>query len=106
MAAKHLVSDGAERQEKERHAMIGFVRPTIAVLALGLLLAGCASSSQVAQRNEERCAARGFQPKTDNFNNCMVQLEGERRERMDNTRREMMEKPSTPWQSSNDPWSQ
>jgi outer membrane murein-binding lipoprotein Lpp len=91
--------------KKERLPMICFVRRTAAVLALGLLVAGCASSAQVAQRNEERCAARGYQPKTDALNNCVVQLEGERQQRMENNRREMMEKPFTPWRDSGTPWS-
>jgi len=86
--------------------MTSFVRRTAAVLALGLLVAGCASSAQLTQRNEERCAARGYQPKTDAFNNCVVQLEGERQQRMESNRREMMEKPATPWQNSGTPWSQ
>jgi hypothetical protein len=96
---------GLSGDKKERLPMICFVRRTAAVLALGLLVAGCASSAQVTQNNEERCAARGYQPKTDDFNNCVVQLEGERQQRMENNRREMMEKPFTPWQDSGKPWS-
>jgi hypothetical protein len=83
--------------------MTCLVRRTAVVLALGLFVAGCASSAQIAQRNEERCAARGYQPKTDEFNNCVVRLEGERQQRMENNRREMLEKPATPWANSGPP---
>jgi hypothetical protein len=66
------------------------------MLALGLALAGCASTAQIAQRNEERCAARGYQPKTDQFADCVVRLESERTERMESRRREALEKPYIP----------
>lgn len=72
-----------------------FCRPAL-LLVLGLLVTSCASSAQLAQRNEERCANRGFEPKSDAFSNCIVQLENERDARMESRRREMLEKPYVP----------
>ena len=67
-------------------------------LALGLLVTGCITTSpeQQAQRNEERCVARGYQPKTDAFNDCVVRIESERGQRMESNRRQLMEKPDNP----------
>ena len=47
------------------------------------LLAGCTSAKDVAQRHEERCLARGLQPKTDHFQDCLNQLDNERDRRME-----------------------
>ena len=63
---------------------------------LGALLAGCTSAAQIAQRNEERCQARGYQPKTDAFQDCLVQLENERSARGEQRRREMLEQSAAP----------
>ena len=60
------------------------------------LLAGCASAEQIAQRNEERCQARGYQPKTDAFADCIVRLESERSVRGEQRRREMLEQSAAP----------
>ena len=62
-----------------------------AMLALGLFLSGCASSAQLAQRDEERCAARGYQPKTDDYADCLLRLESERSARMESRRRDALE---------------
>jgi hypothetical protein len=63
------------------------------LLALAPLVAGCISTSeQVTQRINERCAARGLQPGTDRFSDCVVQLESERTQRMDQNRRDAMER--------------
>jgi hypothetical protein len=64
---------------------------TTAMLALGLFLAGCASSAQLAQRDEDRCAARGYQPKTDAYADCLLRLEGDRSVRTESRRREALE---------------
>jgi hypothetical protein len=67
------------------------------LLALTGFLAGCASSAeQLAQRNNERCAARGLQPDTDAFSDCVVALETERNVRMESRRRDMMERSNVP----------
>ena len=68
--------------------------PLLAVLAA--LLVGCASAKDVAARNEERCQARGLAPKTDNYENCLRQLENERDTRMESRRREQLERPAIP----------
>jgi hypothetical protein len=65
-------------------------------LALGLLVTGCLTAEQQAQRNEERCVARGYQPKTDNFNDCVVRLETDRSQRMESNRRQLLEKSDNP----------
>jgi hypothetical protein len=68
-----------------------FCRPLL-LLVLSSLVASCVSTSeQLAQRNNERCAARGLQPGTDRFSDCVVQLESERVQRMDKNRRDAME---------------
>ena len=73
-----------------------FIR-LIPVLVLGALQAGCITSAeQVAQRNEERCTARGYQPKTDAHNDCMVRLEGEGQARRDARHREAVERSTVP----------
>jgi hypothetical protein len=74
-------------------------RPMTRFILLSLfaaLLAGCTSAKDVAQRNEERCLARGLQPKTDNFQNCINQLENERDTRMETRRREQLEQSAAP----------
>ena len=66
-------------------------------LALGMLVAGCLmTAEQQAQRNEERCVARGYQPKTDAFNDCVVRIETDRSQRMESNRRQLLEKPDNP----------
>ena len=73
-----------------------FGRPFL-VLALCALGTGCITSAeQQAQRNEERCAARGFQPNTDAFKDCMVRIDTERELRMQTRRQEMLEKSAIP----------
>jgi len=69
----------------------------ILLLTLCLLVTGCASSAQLAQRNEERCTARGLQPKTDAFADCILRLETESEVRKDARHREMMERSSNPF---------
>ena len=69
----------------------------ITLLALAVLLAACASSpEQVAQRQNERCAARGLQPNTDAFNECVAALDNERDRRMESRRRDMIERSNVP----------
>ena len=63
---------------------------------LAALLAGCTSAKDVAQRNEERCLARGLQPKTDHFQDCLNQLENERDRRVETRRRDMLEQSAAP----------
>jgi hypothetical protein len=73
-----------------------FARP-ILVLALCSLAAGCITTAeQQAKRNEERCVERGYQPKSDAFNDCIVRLDTERTVRMDQRHREVVEKSAIP----------
>jgi hypothetical protein len=70
---------------------------SILALGLGTLVTGCITTAeQQAQRNEERCIARGYQPKTDAFNDCVVRIETERSQRMESNRRYQLEKPDNP----------
>ena len=73
-----------------------FPHPVLLLLVLSALVASCASTEQIAQRNSERCAARGLQPGTDAFSDCVVALEGERDKRMETRRREMLERSNAP----------
>ena len=73
-----------------------FGRP-ILVLALCALATGCITTAeQQAQRDEERCVERGYQPKTDAFADCLVRLETDKTVRMDQRHREMVEKSAVP----------
>jgi len=62
-------------------------------ILLGLLLANCATSSpeQLAERYKTQCINRGYQPGTDAYADCLVQVEGEREGRIDARRREMVD---------------
>jgi hypothetical protein len=80
----------------EAHPVMTLCR-SILLLTLSALTTGCITTAeQVAKRNEERCVARGYQPKTDGFNDCVVRLETERDQRMESRRREALEKPDNP----------
>jgi hypothetical protein len=66
-------------------------------LLLAALVAGCASSEQLAQRNEERCAAQGHQPNSVAFINCVAQVDARRQDRIDARHRETVERSSNPF---------
>ena len=77
--------------------MTCFFYRSILALALGTFVTGCITTAeQQGQRNEERCAARGYQPKTDPFNDCVVRMESERSQRMESNRRYQLEKSDNP----------
>jgi hypothetical protein len=69
---------------------------SISLLLLTVLMAGCASSTPVAQRYNERCTDRGLQSGTDAFRNCVAQLENESVARRDARHREMVERSAAP----------
>ena len=74
-----------------------FIRRSILLFALSAALASCAASpQQLAQRNDERCAARGLQPQTDAFADCVTRLETERDVRMQSRHRDLLEKTTAP----------
>ena len=77
--------------------MTAFISRSILLLALGALATGCMTSAErAAARNNERCAARGYQPDTKDFNDCMTRLETERDLRMQTRHQEMLEKSAAP----------
>ena len=67
-----------------------------ALLVAGALLASCSSAAQLAQRDEERCAARGLAPKTDAYSDCVVRMESERLQRIGARHQEQVEKSASP----------
>ena len=72
---------------------------SVLLLAISVLAASCSSlmsPEQLAQRNEERCVARGYQPKTDAFADCLVRLENERDDRLRAVHREAAERNGIP----------
>ena len=71
-------------------------RSLLLLSILAALLAGCASAKDIAARNQERCQARGLEPKTDRYEECLRQLENERDARMESRRREQLEQPAIP----------
>jgi hypothetical protein len=68
----------------------------VPALLLAMTMAGCASAPQLAQSNNERCAASGHAPGTDAFANCVVRLETESQVRRDARHREMVERSAIP----------
>jgi hypothetical protein len=83
--------------EKDCNVMTCSSYRPILMLALCALTTGCITSAeQQAQRNEERCAARGYQPNTDAFKDCLVRLDTERELRMQTRRQEMLERSAVP----------
>jgi len=77
--------------------MSGLLHRALVLLALSGLLSGCLTTAeQRAEQANERCVARGYQPKTDAFSDCLVRLETERQLRVQTREREMMEKTAIP----------
>ena len=70
----------------------------ILLLSLAVLVTNCSTMTpeQLAARNEERCTARGYQPKTDAFADCIVRLETERDTRLQSVHREAAERNGIP----------
>jgi hypothetical protein len=81
--------------------MTHLIQRSLVLLALGLAVAGCTSAADIAARDQERCANRGFAPHSDLYANCLLQLDGERSARTEQRRRENLEKTFDP--SSNTP---
>jgi len=71
-------------------------RTLLLLSLLAVTLAACASAKDLEARNEQRCTARGLEPNTKNYEDCMISLEAERSARMEQRRREALEKPAIP----------
>jgi hypothetical protein len=85
-----------EIQRNMRPTGTTMTRSFLLLSVLAALLAGCASAKDIAARNEERCQARGLEPKSDKYEDCLRQLENERDARSESRRREALEKPAIP----------
>lgn len=72
-------------------------RASMALLAVAVLMAGCASQAQIAERNNQRCVNRGYQPGTVDFQKCLDLVDNERQERVDRRRQEWIEKSANPF---------
>ena len=72
------------------------VARSIPLLLSIALLAGCASSEQMAQRYNDRCASQGLQPGTEAFSNCVAQLETQSELRKGALHRDMVERSAAP----------
>lgn len=46
----------------------------LALALLAGLVAGCANTQELAQRDHKECASLGFTPGTDAFGNCQLQV--------------------------------
>jgi hypothetical protein len=67
----------------------------IFLFALCALAAACATSpEQQAQRDEERCTARGYKPQTKQHDDCVVGLGSSRDARLQRQHRELVERPA------------
>ncbi len=71
-------------------------RTLLLLSVVAVSLAACTSAKDIAERNEARCQARGLEPKTDRFEDCLRQLENERDARMEQRRRENLERSAVP----------
>lgn len=71
-------------------------RTLLLLTVLAASLAACASAKDNEARDEARCQARGLEPNTKNYEECMRQVDAERSARMEQRRREALEKPAIP----------
>jgi hypothetical protein len=94
----HKASDfsAPEIQRNVRASGKAMTRSILLLSVLAALLVGCTSAKDIAVRNEERCKARGLEPKTDKYEDCLRQLENERDSRMESRRREQLEQSAVP----------
>jgi hypothetical protein len=78
--------------------MSNCLRRSILPLALGLLIAACATSpEQQAQRDNEQCAARGHAPGSKAHDDCVSRVLAQREARLQARHRELVERPATPF---------
>jgi hypothetical protein len=71
-----------------------FCRFIVVSLLVGSVAACASSAEQQAQRDDERCAARGLQPNTKAHDDCVTSLANQRDARMQQRHREMVERPA------------
>jgi uncharacterized protein YecT (DUF1311 family) len=73
-------------------------RRAIVLLALTGLVAACSTTpEQQAQRDDERCAERGYQPNSKGHDDCITSLRAQRDARMQRRHQELVERPATPF---------
>jgi hypothetical protein len=72
----------------------------LAALTVCLIVAGCASAERLAQRDNDRCTARGYAPDSSDFKKCLVDMETERQMRIDRRHQEMVERSANPLPSN------
>jgi hypothetical protein len=79
--------------------MISTFRRLILLSVLSALVAACTTSpEQQAQRDDERCAARGYKPLTKEHDDCVIGLQASRDVRLQRRHRELVERPAaTPY---------
>ena len=71
-------------------------RSLLLLCLLAVTLSACASAKDLEARNEARCQARGLEPNTKNYEDCLRQIESERDARMEQRRRENLERSAIP----------
>jgi hypothetical protein len=71
-------------------------RSLLLLCLLAVTLSACASAKDLEARNEARCQARGLEPNTKNYEDCLRQIEAERDARMEQRRRENLERSAVP----------
>jgi hypothetical protein len=73
-----------------------FCRFIVVSLLVGSVAACASSAEQQAQRDDERCTARGYQPNSKAHDDCVTSLAAQRDARMQQRHRELVERPATP----------
>jgi hypothetical protein len=77
-----------------------FYRFIVVSLLVGSVAACASSAEQQAQRDDERCAARGLQPNSKEHDDCVTSLASQRDARMERRHREMVERPAPTYGST------
>jgi hypothetical protein len=74
-----------------------FYRFIVLAMLTGFV-AGCGTSAeQQAQRDDERCAGRGYRPNSKEHDDCVRGLQASRDVRMQRRHQELVERPATPF---------
>jgi hypothetical protein len=67
-----------EKQAAGASMSTNLIRPA-ALAAVAIVLAGCQTAEEVRARDENRCVAYGFRPRTDAFAECLQRIDLDRR---------------------------